>query len=154
MAHLRLETPPIALKAKTKPEIESTEPDTPLQEVAEFIDCVLTAAIIVHKMHLRVTGPGSFAAHKALNELYDALPDHGDDIAEAYQGYRGVILPNVAEVDQMTYLSMGHLEYVEFLIKDIEEERSCFGNVSPIQNKVDELLGTLYSARYKLKFLS
>jgi len=133
---------------------EGTKEETPEQEVAEFIDCILVGAAIVHKMHLRETGPGSYAAHKALNELYDALPDHADDLAEAYQGYAGKLLPNVGEVDQMEYLKMGHVEYVEYLIKYVDDYRKCFGEVSALQNKVDELQGTLYSARYKLKFLS
>jgi len=154
---LELKKSEIQIKPKLNKEKETIEHEInegPDEDVAEFIDCILTGAVIVHKMHLRVTGPGSYATHKALNELYDTLPDHADGLAEAYQGYKGIILPDVAEVDQKEYLSMTPLEYVEYLIKDVEEERSCFGNVSPLQNKVDELLDTLYSTRYKLKFLS
>ena len=154
---MELKKPEIQMKPRLNKEKEtSTEEmnEQPSEDVAEFIDCILTGAVIVHKMHLRTTGSGSFATHKALNELYDALPDHADALAETYQGQAGVLLPNVAEVDQLEYLKMSPLEYVEYLIKDVEDERGCFGNISPLQNLVDELLGTLYGARYKLKFLS
>ena len=147
----RMAPMPMEEKKESKKE-ESNESEA--MEVAEFIDCIMTGAVIVHKMHLRETGPGSYAAHKALNKLYDELPEHADAIAETYQGKMGVILPNVSEVDQMEYLKMNHLEYVEYLIKDVEEDRVVFGNCSTMQNLVDELLATLYSARYKLKFLS
>jgi DNA-binding ferritin-like protein len=134
---------------------------TPKQEssieakaVAEFIDCIMTGAVIAHKMHLRETGQGSYAAHKALNKLYEVLPEHSDTLAEAYQGKAGIILPQVDTVKQSEYLSMNHLEYTEYLIKYVEDKRIVFGSSSTMQNLVDELLADLYSVRYKLKFLS
>lgn len=139
-----------------KKEIESASEDkseSPHTEVAEFIDCILTGSVIAHKMHLREKGPGSLAAHLALGELYELLRDHSDTLAEKYQGMTGSILPNVSEVDQMEYLKMNHLEYVDYLIKDVKEDRKCFGDDSALQNIVDELLGDLYKVRYKLLFL-
>lgn len=144
---------PLISKEEVKEEKKEGKTESEAMEVAEFIDCILTGAVIAHKMHLRETGKGSFAAHLALLDLYKALPKHADDLAEKYQGYKGVILPNVSEVDQMEYLKMNHLEYVEYLIKDVEEDRVCFGDCSALQNLVDELLSTLFTARYKLKFL-
>ena len=47
---------------------------------------MMNAASSFHKLHLKITGPGSYAAHKALNNLYDALPDHADSLIEGYQG--------------------------------------------------------------------
>jgi len=153
--NLKNKTP---LKAVLKPLSEKKEeskeaPESQATEVAEFIDCIMTGAVIVHKMHLRETGTGSYAAHKALNDLYNQLPEHADALAEAYQGYAGVILPNISEVNQMEYLAMNHLQYVEYLIKDVEEDRDCFGDCLALQSLVDALLVDLFSARYKLKFL-
>ena len=123
-------------------------------KVAEFIDCIMVGAVILHKMHLRVQGPGSYATHKALNELYDALPDHADDLVEKYQGFNGVIIENYPSMDQTPYLRMEPLEYVEWLMKYVEDYRSCFGTTSMLQNLLDELTASIAETRYKLKFLS
>ena len=114
----------------------------------------MTGAVIAHKMHLRETGTGSYAAHKALQKLYQDLPEHSDTIAEAYQGKMGIILPQVDTVNQAEYLAMNHLDYTEYLIKYVDEKRIVFGDCSTMQNLVDELLADLYSVKYKLKFLS
>jgi len=53
---------------------------------AACVSELMNAATSIHKLHLKVKGTGSYAAHKALNELYDALPGHADDLAEGYQG--------------------------------------------------------------------
>ena len=53
---------------------------------------LMNAATSFHKLHLKVQGIGSYAAHKALNELYDALPGHADDLAEGFQGAAEKIL--------------------------------------------------------------
>ena len=53
---------------------------------------LMNAASSFHKLHLKVKGTGSFAAHKALNEIYDALPDHADTLIEGYQGAAEKIL--------------------------------------------------------------
>jgi DNA-binding ferritin-like protein len=123
-------------------------------KVAEFIDCIMVGAVILHKMHLRVQGLGSYAAHKALNELYDALPEHADDLTEKYQGYNGVIIENYPSMDQTPYLKMEPLAYVEWLMKYVEDNRSCFGTTTMLQNLLDELTASIAETRYKLKFLS
>ena len=156
MALLSLKNPKLILKVNktsyNENENSNEEKSESIHvEVAEFIDCILTAAVIAHKMHLRTK---SFAEHKALNELYDELPENADAIAEAYQGKMGVILPDIDSVNQAQYLQMNCLDYVNYLISYVETNRQVFGNVSAIQNLVDELLHTLYSAAYKLKFLS
>ena len=53
---------------------------------AACVSELMNAATSFHKLHLKVTGTGSYAAHKALNDLYDALPGHADDLAEGFQG--------------------------------------------------------------------
>ena len=47
---------------------------------------LMEAAVTFHKLHLKVKDLGSYAAHKALNDLYEALPGHADDLAEGFQG--------------------------------------------------------------------
>jgi len=68
-----------------------------LQRPSPMGPCTETAAMLahaqglttsIHQLHLKVTGPGSFAAHKALNEFYDGMPNLVDAVAEQYQGAR------------------------------------------------------------------
>ena len=53
---------------------------------AACVSELMNAATSFHKLHLKITGLGSYAGHKALNEIYDALPGHADDLAEGFQG--------------------------------------------------------------------
>ena len=93
----------IKIKTKTKEKVESNG-------VAEFIDCIFTSAVILHKMHLQTKGVGSYAQHKALNEIYDALPDFGDSLAEKYQGYQGRIIENYPSMNQEEHMKKTPLE--------------------------------------------
>ena len=119
---------------------------------------MLDAALKFHILHLTVTGPGSYAAHKALNELYDALPDLADGIAESYQGATGEIpkypadMPSYVCAPEMSSVKEA-LVYIDELhdkISDIQDINSF----SEIDNELDNVKATLNSAKYKLKFLS
>jgi hypothetical protein len=57
-------------------------------------------------------------------------------------------------MDQTPYLKMEPLAYVEWLMKYVEDYRSCFGTTSMLQNLLDELTASIAETRYKLKFLS
>lgn len=122
--------------------------------VVELMD----AALKFHILHLTITGPGSYAAHKALNELYDALPGHADDIAEGYQGATGEI-PNYP-ADMPAHVCAPAMSSVKEAISYIEElyDKICklqeTLTYSEIINDLDTIKSTLNSAKYKLKFLS
>lgn len=122
--------------------------------VVELMD----AALKFHILHLTITGPGSYAAHKALNELYDALPGHADDIAEGYQGATGEI-PNYP-ADMPAHVCAPAMSSVKEAISYIEElyDKICklqdSITYSEIINDLDTIKSTLNSAKYKLKFLS
>ena len=49
-------------------------------QTASLVVELMNAATSFHKLHLSVTGEGSFAQHKALNEIYDNLPKLADTI--------------------------------------------------------------------------
>jgi len=66
--------------------VEGASTNTLEARTAMVVSELMNAATSIHKLHLKVTGPGSFASHKALNELYDALPGHADTLAEGFQG--------------------------------------------------------------------
>ena len=119
---------------------------------AACVSELMNAATSIHKLHLKVTGLGSFAAHKALNELYDALPGHADDLAEGYQGASEKLL-TYSEVAPKT------LNTVEDALSYVREMTAMVTNLqakmpySEIVNDLDMVKSTLNSAKYKLLFL-
>ena len=119
---------------------------------------LLDAALKFHILHLTITGPGSYAAHKALNKLYDALPGHADDIAEGYQGATGEIpsypadMPSYVCAPEMTSVKEA-ISYIEELYTKICKLQDTI-TYSEIINDLDTIKSTLNSAKYKLKFLS
>ena len=114
---------------------------------------LMDAATKVHILHLSVTGAGSYAAHKALNELYDALPGHADAIAEGYQGATGTI-PDYPDVSAPRLGSVKDaINYIDQLhAKVTRVQDGC--EFSEIVNDLDNIKSTLNSVKYKLKFLS
>lgn len=119
---------------------------------ADLVEELMNASTSFHKLHLQVEGIGSFAAHKALNEIYDALPGLADSIAEGYQGaaekllaynHQGpVILKSVK--DAITYLRD---------ITDMVNELQKVMPYSEIVNTLDTVKDAVNSAKYKLIFL-
>lgn len=117
--------------------------------VVELMD----AATKFHILHLTITGPGSYAAHKALNELYDALPGHADDLAEGYQGASGKLLEYEEVCAPMMSTVKDAINYIEELHNKISKLQDVV-TYSEIVNDLDTVKSTLNSAKYKLKFLS
>lgn len=119
----------------------------------EFISYLMVCRNVLHAMHLKTTGTGSFATHKALNELYDSLVDHVDNISEVYQGYYGKLL-NLKFETGNEYLSYKPVDYVAEMLKHVESCKTKYQDNSMLLNEIDNLVKDLSSAHYKLKFLS
>ena len=119
---------------------------------AACVSELMNAATSFHKLHLKVTGTGSFAAHKALNELYDALPGHADDLAEGFQGAAEKLLSYTDEAPKMLGSVENGLEYLRMLIDMVcgLQDKMPY---SEIVNELDNVKSTLNSAKYKLLFL-
>lgn len=114
---------------------------------------MLDAANKFHILHLTVTGPGSYSAHKALNELYESLPEQADTIAEGYQGVTGEIL-DYPEVSAPKLKSVKEaISYIEELHDKITKLQDTIP-YTEIVNDLDAIKSSLNSAKYKLKFLS
>lgn len=119
---------------------------------AACVSELMNAATSFHKLHLKVTGMGSFAAHKALNELYDALPDHADDLAEGYQGASEKLL-DYSEIAPKTLDSVSEaISYIRDMVNMVSNLQSKMP-YSEIVNELDNVKSTLNSAKYKLNFL-
>ena len=119
---------------------------------AACVSELMNAATSFHKLHLKITGIGSYAGHKALNEIYDALPGHADDLAEGYQGAAEKLL-DYKEVAPRV------LNSVEDALAYIREMTSMVTGLqakmpySEIVNDLDTIKSTLNSTKYKLLFL-
>lgn len=121
-------------------------------KTAACVEELMNARNSFHKLHLRVQGLGSFASHKALNELYDALPDHADDLAEAFQGAAEKLLDypekasrRLSSVDE----ALAYLREMKEMITSLQGEMPY----SEIVNDLDNVKSTINSIKYKLLFL-
>jgi DNA-binding ferritin-like protein len=119
---------------------------------AACVSELMNAGTSFHKLHLKVTGTGSYAAHKALNELYDAMPGHADDLAEGYQGAAEMLL-TYTEVAPRTLNSvddaLGYIRDITSMVNALQAKMPY----SELVNDLDTVKSTLNSAKYKLKFL-
>lgn len=113
---------------------------------------LMNAAVSFHKLHLKVTGLGSFASHKALNELYDALPGHADALAEQFQGaaeklltYQDTAPRNLSSVDE----GLVYLREITQMINSLQ----AMMPYSEVVNDLDNVKSTINSIKYKLLFL-
>jgi len=149
---LKFKSEPIKMgEKKVAPVLKSASPADTM--VATCVTELMNAATSFHKLHLKVTGPGSYAAHKALNELYDALPDHADDLAESYQGAAEVLL----KYQEPSARILETVDDAIWYIKDLKEMINRLQESLPyseIVNELDNVKSTLNSAKYKLKFLA
>jgi len=113
---------------------------------------LMNAAVSVHKLHLSITGPGSFAAHLALKDLYEALPGHADDLVEGYQGAACELVTCENSVPKTLNSVEDCLSYIKEL-KDTITNLQAMLSYSEVINDLDSTKSTLNSAAYKLKFL-
>lgn len=121
-------------------------------KTAACVSELMNAATSFHKLHLKITGLGSFASHKALNELYDALPGHADDLAEGFQGASEKLLNYEDSAPRI----LNSVEEALSYIRDIYQMVNGLQSVMPyseIVNDLDTIKSTLNSIKYKLLFL-
>jgi hypothetical protein len=119
-------------------------------QTAALAQDMLNAVTSLHRLHLKVTGLGSYAAHKALD--YEAFGEHADDLVEEYQGAEEKLLdlPNTAP-SELTSVEEG----LEFLRK-MKDKITTLQSVMPhseIVNLLDNAKSTINEIKYKLIFL-
>lgn len=119
---------------------------------AACVSELMNAATSFHKLHLKVQGVGSYAAHKALNELYDALPGHADDLAEGYQGASEKILEYTEAAPRTLTTVADGLAYIRDMYQMVNGLQAKMP-YSEIVNDLDTVKSTLNSIKYKLLFL-
>jgi len=126
----------------------TTSVDTQTAALAnEFLNAVTT----IHKFHLRITGLGSFAAHKALNEFYDEIGEHADALVEKYQGASEKLLDIKDTVPTCVYDVEECINYLRNMTAQITALQAVMP-YSEIVNLLDEAKATIDSTKYKLLF--
>lgn len=133
-----------------------------LQRPGPMGPCTETAAMIahsqalttsVHQLHLKITGPGSFSAHKALNEFYDGMPGLVDAVAEQYQGAREKLLDFPAVSPYKCGSVQEAISHMKELYTEVVELQKLMP-FSEVVNQLDEVKSLISATKYKLMFLS
>ena len=119
---------------------------------AACVSELMNAATSFHKLHLKVTGTGSYAAHKALNDLYDALPGHADDLAEGFQGASEKLLSYGEAAPRKLNTVADGIDYLKDMCDMVCKLQDKMP-YSEIVNDLDTIKSTMNSAKYKLLFL-
>jgi len=148
----------IVTQPKSEPAKPQPTPDTGVggssldNMVSSCASELMNARTSFHKLHLKVTGDGSFAAHKALNELYDALPDFADTLVEGYQGAAEKLI-KYTEVSPRTLDTVADgVSYLRDIYAMINKLQGMLP-YSEIVNNLDLVKDAINSAKYKLLFL-
>lgn len=120
------------------------------EAIAKIIGILFMSRTATHMAHLKVSGPGSFAAHKALNEFYDAIIDMADSLAEAAQGKFGILdIPYMdlkGDIEEPLDLIETHMTMIENLGKKCENRA--------LQNIFDEIIALYMKTQYLLRELA
>jgi hypothetical protein len=155
----RLSRPQVTVdQPKSEPAKPEPTPDTGVggssldTMVAACAMELMNARNSFHILHLKVTGEGSYAAHKALNELYDQIPDFVDTLMEGYQGAAEKII-------KCNYVAPRTLETVADGVNYLRDVYAMINKLqgklpySEIVNNLDLVKDAINSTKYKLLFL-
>lgn len=147
------------IKNKKKPNPLDTEnySSSPKEDpctIEELVFELLNGSTKIHLAHLKVTGTGSYAAHKAMNDFYDEIKSMADGIAESYQGATGKLMdyPKSCEFPEMKNAE----DCIKYLDKLTQEVISCQNDCiyTEIVNDLDGVKTLINQTKYKLMFLS
>jgi hypothetical protein len=110
----------------------------------KFIGRLFELRDAAHVEHLKTR---SFAAHSALNALYDDLLDLADGFVESYQGKYGIVA-----IDIKLSRPDNFLTFLQEFANYVESSRDVFKD-EYLRNQVDEISSLSYSTIYKLTYL-
>ena len=139
---------PLAQPGANVPQVNSKD-----ASMCNLASELMNARTSFHKLHLKVTGVGSFASHLALNELYDALPGHADNLVEQYQGATERICSLPDSTPRTLNTKEEGIQYIRE-IKNMITNVQGMCEYSEIINDLDTIKSCLNSIKYKLIFLS
>jgi DNA-binding ferritin-like protein len=113
---------------------------------------MMNAAVSFHRLHLKVTGDGSYAAHKALGNFYDGLHGYADTLVESYQGAAEKLLSYTETTPRVLDTvndAVGYLRDIHAMVTKLQGMLPY----SEIVNNLDLVKDSVNSTKYKLIFL-
>ncbi len=131
---------------------EPREDQEDLQFAAQLAALCKLAAELAHREHWRVTGPGSDARHRALEEFYSDLTDLTDEFVETYSGDYDVTLD----------VPLAENEFGEDIVKVLEQIKAWINSHRdeldepddrPLQALIDDIVNRFSRTLFKLKRL-
>ena len=128
------------------------EPKSSKADMGALVSDFLEAVTSVHKAHLKITGPGSYAAHTAMGAFYDEIGGLADTIAESYQGVTETLL-DIPAAQQASFTSAGDcVNFLNSLYQKVDAaQKACA--YSEIINDLDNVKSLINATKYKLIFL-
>ena len=121
----------------------------------KLISTLMASRDQAHIFHWQTNGPGSYAAHKALNDYYDEIPDIVDSLVESYQGKHGIVKGYEPAERFDEYSKDGVIKYFKALATYIDRIYAKFPKEDTnIINQLDTLKDLIYTTLYKLENLS
>jgi hypothetical protein len=113
---------------------------------------MMNAAISFHRLHLKVKGDGSYAAHVALGSFYEGLHGQADTLVEGYQGVSEKLLSyRDSPIRTLDTVADG-VGYLRDLYNTINKLQGMLP-YSEIVNNLDLVKDSINSTKYKLLFL-
>jgi hypothetical protein len=113
---------------------------------------MMNAAISFHRLHLKIKGDGSYAAHKALGNFYDGLHGHADTLVEGYQGVAEKLLSYTDMPIRTLDTVADGVAYLRDMYNSINKLQGMMP-YSEIVNNLDLVKDSINSTKYKLLFL-
>ena len=115
-------------------------------KIEELLGTLQQAVVDSWKKHIETS---KYSEHIALNELYDDLLDHVDDLIEAYMGVHGKVrgLKNILDdkyPDAISYLTA---------LRKVAEDGKILLDKDELKSDLDTVLSDIDSALYKIKEL-
>jgi len=120
----------------------------------KLISTLLGSVIQSQIFHWQTKGPGSYAAHKALQTYYETLPDMIDTLVETYQGKYGIVndYPSINEFSNYDKTTV--VKYFKALSIFIDRTYDKIPDVDTnLINQLDAFKDLVYQTTYKLENL-
>lgn len=120
----------------------------------KLISTLMASRDQAHIFHWQTTGVGSYAAHKALQKYYDAIPDMIDALVEAYQGKYGIVKGYEPAERFDEYTTDAAIKYFKAISTFVERAYAKIPKEDTnIINQLDAFKDLIYTTIYKLENL-